>query len=274
MNKGWKYMLYPRKKRFLSGISVTNKLILINVALFFVSYFLIGFYGEEFFTSNLALTPSLILSGENLWTFLTSMFLHAGFFHIFANMFSLFFIGNLLEKIIGKKRFLLVYLISGIIGGIFFVISGMLFNDNMPGIGASGAIFGILGSLAILVPYSKIYLIVGPLILIFSGAVLNFLVPTNLLSFFNLIINILIILMIFSIFSFNPSIRRFAVPLELPMWLLPIVAIVPLVIVGFFINLPIGNSAHIGGLVAGIFYGIYLRNKFPRKTKMIRKYFK
>ena len=268
------YTLYSRKKRFLRSMSITNKLILINLALFFVSYFIIGIYGREFFTSNFALTPTLILSGEKLWTLLTSMFLHAGFFHIFANMFSLFFIGNFLEKIIGKKRFILVYLVSGIIGGIFFVLSGMIFNSNIPGIGASGAVFGVLGILAILVPYSKIYLIIGPLILILLGATLNIFIPENLLTFFNLVINILIIMMIFSIFSFNPSTRRFAVPLELPMWLLPIVAIVPLIVIGFFIDLPIGNSAHIGGLVAGIFYGFYLKNKFPRKTKMIQRYFK
>ena len=189
-------------------------------------------------------------------------------------MFSLFFIGNFLEKIIGKNRFILVYLVSGIIGGIFFVLSGMIFNSSIPGIGASGAIFGILGVLALLVPYSKIYLIVGPLILILLGVILNAFIPENLLSFFNLAINILIIMMIFAIFSFNPSVRRFAVPLELRMWLLPIVAIIPLIIVGFFVDLPIGNSAHVGGLVAGIFYGVYLKNKFPRKTKMIQRYFK
>ena len=271
------YTLYSRKKRFLRSMSITNKLILINLALFFVSYFIIGIYGREFFTSNFALTPTLILSGEKLWTLLTSMFLHAGFFHIFANMFSLFFIGNFLEKIIGKKRFILVYLVSGIVGGIFFVLSGMIFNSNIPGIGASGAVFGVLGILAILVPYSKIYLIVGPLILILLGFILNVFIPENLLSFFNLVINILIIMMIFAIFSFNPSIRRFAVPLELRMWVLPIVAIVPLVIISFIPgipDLPIGNSAHIGGLVAGIFYGFYLKNKFPRKTKMIQRYFK
>ena len=270
----YNYTLYPRKKGFLRGMSITNKLILINILFYFVSLIALSVYGEKFFLDNLALMPSLILSGRNLWTILTSMFLHASFFHIFANMFSLFFIGNFLEKIIGKRRFLSVYLVAGIIGGIFFVLSGTIFNSNIPGIGASGAIFGILGVLAILVPYSKIYLIVGPLILILLSVIFNIFIPENLLSFFNLVINLLIILMIFSIFSFNPSIRRFAVPFELHMWLLPIIAIVPLIVIGFFIDLPIGNSAHVGGLVAGIFYGVYLKNKFPRKTKMIRKYFK
>ena len=276
-----RYTLYPGRKRFLSSMSITNKLILINVFIYFASLIILSIYGKQFFLDNLALTPSLILSGKSLWTLLTSMFLHIQFFHIFANMFSLFFIGNFLEKIIGKKRFLLIYLISGLIGGIFFVLSGVIFNDPSSGIGASGAIFGILGVLAILVPFSRIYLIIGPLILILLGVILNPIVPANLTSFFNLLVNILIIAMIFSLFSFNPSMRKFAVPLELPMWLLPIVAIVPLILIEFYlkyfvpgVSLPIGNSAHIGGLVAGIFYGIYLGNKFPRKTKMIRRHFK
>ena len=273
----FKYSLYPRKKRFLSGMSITNKLILINILFYFVSLIILSVYGEKFFLSNFALTPSLVLSGKSLWTLLTSMFSHTWFFHIFVNMFSLFFIGNFLEKIIGKKRFILVYLTSGIIGGIFFVLSGMIFGDNVSGIGASGAIFGILGVLAILVPYSKIYLIIGPLILIILSFVFGPFVPQNLVSFFSLIINILIFAMIFSILSFNPSLRKFAVPVELPMWLLPIIAIVPLVVISFIPgipDLPIGNSAHIGGLIAGIFYGVYLKNKFPRKTKMLRGYFK
>jgi membrane associated rhomboid family serine protease len=80
--------------------------------------------------------------------------------------------------------------------------------------------------------------------------------------------------MIFSLFYFNHSIRKIAMPLELPMWLLPIIAIVPLTIIGFFIPLPIGNSAHFGGLVLGLAYGFYLRKKFPNKTKLISKHFK
>ena len=160
----FRYLFSPRKKGFLSRISVTNKLILITTFFYFVSLIILRVYGNQFFLDNFALTPSLAFHGKNLWTLLTSMFSHIQPFHIFANMFSLFFIGNFLEKIIGKKRFILVYLISGIMGGIFFVLSGTIFGNNMPGIGASGAIFGVLGVLAVLFPYSKIYLIIGPLI--------------------------------------------------------------------------------------------------------------
>ena len=270
------YIIHHKRRSFFGNFSITNQLIFVNIILYIASIFILSIYGKEFFLDNLAITPPLILEGKNLWTFITSMFFHGGFFHIFANMFSLFFIGNFLEKIIGRVRFIWVYLLSGLIGGIFFVLSGMIFSNNLPGVGASGAIFGLLGVLAVLVPYSKIYLIVGPLILIFLQFTFRTSIPANFLPTFTMIINILIILMIFSIFSFNPNMRRFAVPLELPMWLLPIIAIVPLVILDFIpgINLPIGNSAHIGGLAIGLLYGFYLRKKFPRKISMIRKHFR
>ena len=263
----------PEKKSFFRGMSATNQLIIANTFFYFVSLFAIFSFGEQFFLNNFALTPSAILQGKFLWTLLTSMFSHLLFFHVFANMFSLFFIGNFLEKLIGRKRFFLVYLISGLMGGIFFVLSGLIFSNDASGIGASGAVFGLLGVLAVLVPYSKISLILGPLILILANVLLNPIIPANLLSIFDIVMNVLILIMIFSLFSFNPSMRRLAIPVELRMWLLPIIAIVPLVTLGFFVDLPIGNSAHIGGLFIGLLYGFYLRQKFPNKIKILSKHF-
>jgi membrane associated rhomboid family serine protease len=74
-------------------------------------------------------------------------------------------------------------------------------------------------------------------------------------------------------FSFNPKTRRFALPLEMPFWLLPIIAIVPLVVIGLFVELPIANSAHFGGLLVGLLYGLYLKIKYPKKTAIISRYF-
>ncbi len=271
-----------RKRNFLLGFSLTNNLILINVLLYFVSLVVLGIYGESFLVDNFALTPNLVLSGEKVWTLLTSIFLHGSFFHLFANMFSLFFIGNFLEKIIGRKRFVKVYFASGLVGGIFFIIASLLFNSlNVPAVGASGAIFGILGVLAVLIPYSKIYLIVGPLVVIFLSIILESVLPASFIPIFSFLLNLLIILMIFSLLSFNKSFRKIALPLELPMWLLPIIAIVPLSLISILSHynssiprLPIGNSAHFGGLVIGIIYGFYLRNKFPNKTKRLRSIFR
>ncbi len=267
------HKIQPRQS-FFANFSMTTQLIFINVVFYFISHIIIGIFGEQFFLSNFALTPSLILHGKNLWTLFTSMFSHILFFHIFANMFSLFFIGSFLEKIIGKKRFFWMYIFSGLMGGIFFVLSGMTFHNDIPGVGASGAIFGLLGVLAVLVPYSRIYLIIGPLILILVQVILSNFVPVGLMSIFDLIINILVFVMIFSMFSSNTGMRKIAVPVELKMWLLPIVAIVPLVLIGFFVALPIGNSAHIGGLLAGLVYGFYLRKKFPNKTQMLSRHFR
>jgi membrane associated rhomboid family serine protease len=276
------YRVYSRKRNFFIGLSLTNQLILLNIGMFLISFLIISVYGSTFFTDNFALTPAYILSGQKLWTLITSMFVHASFFHIFANMFSFFFIGNLLEKLIGRKRFIKVYFVSGLVGGLAFVLAGLLFNNlNVPAVGASGAIFGLLGVLAVLVPYSKIYLIVGPLVLLFFDVVLESFIPANLLTIFTMAINVLIFIMIFSLFSFNSSLRRIAIPVELPMWLLPIVAIVPLSIISLLSSiypsiptLPIGNSAHFGGLIVGLVYAVYLRNKFPKKTNAIRKHFK
>jgi membrane associated rhomboid family serine protease len=85
------------------------------------------------------------------WTFVTSMFLHGSFEHLFYNMFALVMFGSILEKIIGSKKFLLLYLVSGIIAG----LGGTFFYESA--IGASGAIYGVLGSLATLRPRMVVY---------------------------------------------------------------------------------------------------------------------
>jgi len=267
------YQLDSSKKRFGSGLSLTVQLIIANVILYFAMMIAFGIYGERIF-HLFALTPSLILAGQNLWSFLTSMFMHGSFFHLFANMFSLFFVGGFLEKVIGRKRFFWVYLISGLVGGLFYVGASMIFGGvDVPAVGASGSIFGLLGVLAVLVPNSKIYLIAGPLILIIIEVVLVPFLPASLASAISMIVNVLIIAMIFAILSFNPRWRKFGVPVELPMWVLPIIAIIPLSIIGLFVDLPIGNSAHFGGLVVGLIFGFYLRHKFPKKTARLGRMF-
>lgn len=266
------YQIQSRKrKNFFPNLSITNLLIITNLFCYLLILFLLNLYGENFLLKNITITPSLILSGQSLWTFFTSMFAHVAFFHIFVNMFSLFFIGNFLEKIIGKRRFFWTYLISGILGGIFFVFSGLIFGKtDIPALGASGAIFGILGVLAILVPFSRIYLIAGPLIVLVIEAFFSAIFP-SLSGLVSSVSNILILIMIFSIFS--GSFRKISIPLELPMWLLPIIAIIPLGVISFFVDLPISNSGHLGGLILGLAYGLYLRAKFPNKIKSISKQF-
>lgn len=75
------------------------------------------------------------------WRLITSMFLHAGIFHLLYNMFALYFIGIYLEISIGSKSMFIIYLICGIAGG----IASLIFNDYAASVGASGAIFGLYG---------------------------------------------------------------------------------------------------------------------------------
>src|SRR3989344_5683463 len=115
------YFNSQKKSCFWNSLSINFSLILFTILLYF------DIVPIDF----IAIKPENILQGKYLWTFISSMFMHAGFFHIFVNMFSLFFIGSFLEKIIGRKRFFLVYLISGLAGGVFFVLAGIMFNNDI-----------------------------------------------------------------------------------------------------------------------------------------------
>lgn len=278
------YKIQNRKSRLLSFNAVFI-LIIANVVISLATIILTNIFGEFLIFDILALKPDYIIHGKNLWTLLTSMFMHASFAHLFFNMISLFFVGTLLEKIIGKKRFFLFYIISGLFAGLFFsLLSGFfgfgigekIFGNPMTfGVGASGAIFGLVGILAVLIPRKKIYMIGGPLIAIIIQTILESAFPENpLSSVFSLITSVYIFFSIFAIFSFNSKLRKFAIPIELPFWLIPIIAIVPLIVIGLFVALPIGNTAHAGGLIAGLIYGFYLKKKYKRKTEFIQQIFK
>jgi rhomboid protease GluP len=88
-----------------------------------------------------ALVPAAVASGK-VWLLLSSMFLHSGFIHLALNMLSLYFLGSFVEQAFGKCRFLALYLTSGLAGGIAYLYFGAF---DEPAVGASGAIFGLLG---------------------------------------------------------------------------------------------------------------------------------
>jgi rhomboid protease GluP len=88
-----------------------------------------------------ALVPALVARGE-VWRLVSSMFLHAGFIHLALNMLSLYFLGAFMEVTFGRTRLLALYLTSGLAGGLAYLYFGD-FNGSV--VGASGAIFGLLG---------------------------------------------------------------------------------------------------------------------------------
>lgn len=85
-----------------------------------------------------------ILAGQGLHTLLTSMFLHAGYFHLFSNLLTLLIFGYILENGIGSKRFLILYFLAGLTASLFHI--GAASEATIPAIGASGSIAGITGA--------------------------------------------------------------------------------------------------------------------------------
>jgi membrane associated rhomboid family serine protease len=92
-----------------------------------------------------ALYGPLVAQGD-WWRLITSAFLHYGPFHLAINMYSLYFAGSILEQVIGRWRFALLYLASGLAGA----AGALVWSPNVPTVGASGAIFGVLGALFVL----------------------------------------------------------------------------------------------------------------------------
>ena len=88
-----------------------------------------------------ALLPASVARGE-IWLLVTSIFLHSGFIHLALNMLSLYFLGSFVEEVFGGWRFAALYALSGLAGGIAY----LYFGGGGFAVGASGAIFGLLGS--------------------------------------------------------------------------------------------------------------------------------
>jgi len=225
------YQVHPKKRKTLDifdRLSLTSILIIINVLVFFVFYLVIsigGFSLEQAY-NYVAIKPSNIVEGNYIWTFITSMFMHGGFAHLLFNMITLFFVGGLVEKILGKTRYFWFYMLSGVFASLLFVtLSLFLFPSEFDlfAVGASGALFGIVGLLVIITPNLPVFVMLIPL----------------------------------------PIKMKYAGPGFLfVLWLISIAA-----------NLPVGNTAHLGGLIAGLGYGFYLKKKFPRKTQQISRMF-
>jgi membrane associated rhomboid family serine protease len=108
--------------------------------------------GVLFGTAHLAPT----LQAVPAWaTLLTSMFLHAGWFHLFGNMLFLWIFGNNVEDALGRGRFLLLYLCCGVTAALVQALSDPA--SAVPMVGASGAIAGVLGAYFLIYPWSSVH---------------------------------------------------------------------------------------------------------------------
>jgi membrane associated rhomboid family serine protease len=174
--------------------------------------------GESHFTYALSTVPAEIITGKDIiqaasvevdkltgvenyypplyetpipvyFTLLTSMFMHSGWMHLLGNMLYLFIFGDNLENRLGRKKYLIFYLLTGIIAGLSHVFSTYFSHANsaIPCLGASGAISGILGGYIMLFPKLKVktlflYMIIDIPAYIALGVWIGFQIVSGLLS--------------------------------------------------------------------------------------------
>ena len=136
--------------------TVTFVLIAINVLVFFIEL-----SGGDGFIEALAFVPARFAEAPaaEAYTIFTAMFLHGGWMHLFGNMLFLWIFGDNVEDRFGHLQFLGFYLLTGVAATLAqFAISP---DSNVPNVGASGAIAGVLGAYILMFPQSRVNVLVG-----------------------------------------------------------------------------------------------------------------
>jgi membrane associated rhomboid family serine protease len=137
----------------------------LNVLAFLYMLFFSSAQDLESFYLTYGAIPAEIRSGTDWWTLFSSIFVHGGVMHLVGNMIFLWVFADNIEATIGSGRFVLFYLLGGILAGIAHV----LFNQAsmVPAVGASGAISAVLGAYMVMFPKSRIRVFI---IFLFSSA--------------------------------------------------------------------------------------------------------
>jgi membrane associated rhomboid family serine protease len=147
------YMMMP------SGLRV---ILSINVVVF-VLMALGGSTFSQWLTYNLGFFSDPYTTFTQPWRLVTYMFLHASFFHLLFNMLWVWFLGRVVEEHLGTKNFLVIYFGSGIGGALVnTLVTALIGGAMIPTIGASGAVFGVMVTFAMLFPSFKLMLIFFP----------------------------------------------------------------------------------------------------------------
>lgn len=143
-------------------MNITNFL-LITIGVIFIMQLILPSLDDKF-----DLNPYKFFSEP--WRIVTSMFLHGGLSHLFFNAYALFLFGTILESRISKKEYLLIYFGAGILGSILYFLTTLTpFPPLCEGgiycsaLGASGAIYGVMGALAMILPGLRVFIMFFPI---------------------------------------------------------------------------------------------------------------
>ncbi|MBR1572167.1 MAG: rhomboid family intramembrane serine protease [Lachnospiraceae bacterium] len=136
---------------YFKRIPITISLVLINIVIFIILEIVGDTQDGLFMLQHGAMNPTEVLYNHQWYRLFSSMFLHFGGVHLLNNMFLLAVLGQYLEPTLGYVKFLAIYLFSGLGGSFASMIYMLMVGDNNISAGASGAIYGIVGGLLIVV---------------------------------------------------------------------------------------------------------------------------
>lgn len=158
-------------------------LIILNVVIF-VFMVTLGQEAQRAFVNQYGVVPVDILQGQNLYSLITSMFLHGGWLHLIGNMLFLWVFGDNIEAVLGHLGYLAFYLLGGIAASAAHITINP--DSSLPSLGASGAVAAVLGSYLVMFPGSKVKALVflGPFITVTRVAAILFIGIWIVMQFF------------------------------------------------------------------------------------------
>jgi rhomboid protease GluP len=171
--------MFQISKKFLPTLIIIG----VNIAI----YALTSFFGGNFLETDpgvivgFGLYTPYVLNGE-VWRLLTSLFIHANVAHIAGNMLFLFIYGLRAEEMFDVKEYLAIYFLSGLAGNVLTMVADLLTVGFAFSVGASGAIFGVLGAVMIYMRRSIGQSIMSALIYVFFLFTLNIAPGVNILA--------------------------------------------------------------------------------------------
>ena len=147
----------PRQSRSFAGefTPVNTAMVIFNVLVFIVMSIAGSTEDIEYMLEHGAMYVPAVLEDGQIYRFVTCMFIHFGFMHLSGNMVVLLFLGDNVERTVGKFKYLLIYLLGGLFGSIGSFTYAFVYNPGIVSAGASGAIFAVIGALLWLVIRNK-----------------------------------------------------------------------------------------------------------------------
>ena len=152
---------YMRQPEYGRRLSLTVALIIVNAMVFLFELLVSGYSHSLFIEDHYFALSGVGLKNGFVWQLLTFQFMHAGLWHLVFNCWAIYVFGRAIEEMLGWKKFLILYLSSGVVGGICQVLVALLWPDLFGGpvVGASAGGFGLIAAFAVLFPERELVML-------------------------------------------------------------------------------------------------------------------